>query len=452
MNNTETLNDTTEDPHTPGDEDAAEHRGLPALILAHASDGRPPGLRFLPSGAVKLGRGSDLFDSGPLLDGKMSREHVLLQQEGKHWTLKDLGSRNGTWLQGKRLGNQPVPLPFNSVLRTGDTLMVFALGSPRAISQGPLIGASAEMGAIRASIQSVAQTSTTVLITGETGTGKEMVAQELHTRSARKGRLVSLNCAAIPEGLLASELFGHTKGSFTGASDARDGLFRAADGGTLFLDEIGEMPLSLQVQLLRVLETKTVRPVGSTRDIPVDVRVVAATNRDLPAAIQGGAFRPDLYVRLAQWQVRLPPLRERRADVPFLVEALLERRGQKGRKMTLELASALLLHAWPFNVRGLLNILTAAEIGCPGDGPLALCPEVSQTLDMEQALAGRSPAPREPAPTPRTNGAPPRAVLERLLSENGGRIADVARHLGCTRQQIYRWIALHQINVDKLRP
>jgi DNA-binding NtrC family response regulator len=288
-----------------------------------------------------------------------------------------------------------------------------------------------------------------VLITGETGTGKEMVAQELHARSGRKGRLVSLNCAAIPEGLLASELFGHTRGAFTGASDARDGLFRAADGGTLFLDEIGEMPLALQVQLLRVLETRMVRPVGSTRDVPVDVRIVAATNRDLPAALQENSFRPDLYVRLAQWQVRLPPLRERRADIPFLARALLERRGASGRRMTMELMGALLEHSWPFNVRGLLNVLTAADIGSPADGPLSLCSEVRQSLDADEAIlspTATSSAPRPPAGVPL-----PREIIERTLRATGGRVAEAARRLGCTRQQLYRWIAAHQIDVDKLR-
>jgi DNA-binding NtrC family response regulator len=448
MNDAETLQTTTEDPLQSPDSPPHE-QGIPALILAHSGDARPPEVRFLPSGPVRLGRGCDLFDGGPLADGKMSREHAQISREQGGWVLHDLDSRNGTWLHGKRV-TQPTPLPFNSVLRVGDTLLLFALCSPHSSSQGLLLGVSAQMGETRATLQRVATTSTSVLITGETGTGKEMVAQELHARSGRKGRLVSLNCAAIPEGLLASELFGHTRGAFTGASDARDGLFRAADGGTLFLDEIGEMPLALQVQLLRVLETRMVRPVGSTRDVPVDVRIVAATNRDLPAALQENSFRPDLYVRLAQWQVRLPPLRERRADIPFLARALLERRGASGRRMTMELMGALLEHSWPFNVRGLLNALTAADIGSPADGPLSLCPEVSRIFETEQAIVG-TPRPTLEPTTAASLGGPPRSVLVATLAEVHGRVAEAARRLGCTRQQLYRWIAAHQIDVDKLR-
>jgi transcriptional regulator with GAF, ATPase, and Fis domain len=379
----------------------------------------------------------------------MSREHARLRPTPAGWELLDLHSRNGSWLDQTRI-TAPTLLPPGTTFRLGDSLFHLAPCAPEDFEPTHLVGVSAEICAIRSSIRTIARTTTSVLITGETGTGKEMVAQELHARSGRKGRLVSLNCAAIPEGLLASELFGHTRGAFTGASDARDGLFRAADGGTLFLDEIGEMPLALQVQLLRVLETRMVRPVGSTRDVPVDVRIVAATNRDLPAALQENSFRPDLYVRLAQWQVRLPPLRERRADIPFLARALLERRGASGRRMTMELMGALLEHSWPFNVRGLLNALTAADIGSPADGPLSLCPEVSRIFETEQAIVG-TPRPTQEPTTAASLGGPPRSVLVATLAEVHGRVAEAARRLGCTRQQLYRWIAAHQIDVDKLR-
>src|SRR5882672_1500127 len=189
-----------------------------------------------------------------------------------------------------------------------------------------MVGISPRMREVRSSICKVASTDCTVLITGETGTGKELVARAIHQRSTRASRLfVSMNCGAVPASLIASELFGHEKGAFTGATDRRAGRFEAAEGGTLFLDEVGELPVETQVALLRVLQEREFERVGGSHPIPADVRVIAATNRDLESAVAGGSFRSDLFYRLNVFPIEIPPLRERREDIPTLIEYFIHR-------------------------------------------------------------------------------------------------------------------------------
>jgi DNA-binding NtrC family response regulator len=447
------MHDTTEDSPREGIASAAGELTQPSLILAFAEEGsRQPELRWLPPSGVILGRGARLFEGGPLVDSKLSREHAALRRRpgGDGWEISDLNSRNGTWVDGQRV-EQPRELNHGSVIRTGDTLLVFArcpLAPPSGGPAGP-VGISAALQAVRRSIELVAREMTSVLVLGETGTGKELVARALHERSGRQGALVSLNCGAIAEGVLASELFGHARGAFTGATGARDGLFRAAEGGTLFLDEVGETPLALQVQLLRALETRTIRPMGSARDVPVDVRIVAATNRDLTESVRAGTFRTDLFARLSPWQIRTPPLRERREDLPWLWGSLLARRGPP-RRMTIELAEALLLHDWPFNVRGLLNALTVADIASPPGEPLGLHPQVAASLAADRAIAA-PPAASSRAAATGSKPAPSAEVLRGALQRSRGRIAEAARELGCTRQQLYRWASAHAIDVGEFR-
>ncbi len=436
--------DTTADASVCSAGEEAATLALPALVLAHSEGGqRAPEVKVLPRLPVVLGRGAGLFDGGPLNDARISREHARLSPEGGGWYLEDLTSRNGVWLDGARLQGR-APLRDGSVLRLGDTLLVFASCMLVAPPQGELVGVSAALGAVRRSVEA-ARCPASVLITGETGTGKELVAQALHRRGGRKGRLVSVNCGAVPEGLMASELFGHVRGAFTGAHEAREGLFRQAEGGTLFLDELGEMPLALQVQLLRALESREIQPVGATRPVGVDVWVLAATNQNLQGALQSGAFRPDLYARLAQWQIVLPPLRERRADIPLLVQHLLRRSGAGARPLHVDLAHELLLHPWPFNVRGLLNALTAAGLSSPSPAPLRLTPEVEQLLAIRKIPAA-GPVVRGP-----TSPTPSRAQIEGLLAQASGRVSDVARALGCSRQQLYGWMAEHGIKPANFR-
>jgi DNA-binding NtrC family response regulator len=227
---------------------------------------------------------------------------------------------------------------------------------------GQLLGKSAVMQRLFVLLERLAATHSTVLIQGESGTGKELVARALHYNGPRRQRpFVPVNCAAMPEGLLESELFGHTRGAFTGAAMARRGLFLEASRGTIFLDEIGEMPLGMQAKLLRVLEQRQIRPVGSDREVDIDVRVIAATNRDLAAALRQGTFREDLYYRLHVMVVQVPPLREHRDDIAFLAETFLQRHATANhvgsRRLTQQALHRLEQYDWPGNVRELSHAI-----------------------------------------------------------------------------------------------
>jgi len=234
-----------------------------------------------------------------------------------------------------------------------------------------ILAKSAKMQDIFRTIAKIAEYKTTVLITGESGAGKELVARAIHRRSKRSGMFVAVNCGAIPENLLESELFGHKKGAFTDAVQDRRGLFEEATGGTLFLDEIGELPLGLQVKLLRVLEDEKIRRLGETRDLQVDVRIVTATHRDLPAETKAGRFRDDLFYRLNVLPIHCPPLRERREDIPLLIDHFLARNnarlGTSIRGLDTEARRLLYEYAWPGNVRELENTIERAMVLSEGD-------------------------------------------------------------------------------------
>jgi two-component system response regulator HydG len=301
-----------------------------------------------------------------------------------------------------------------------------------------LLGASPAMQAVFALIRQAAPGDTNVLITGESGTGKELVAKALHFNSPRADHaFIPVNCAAVPAGLLESELFGHVKGAFTGAMKARRGLFREAEGGTLFLDEVGDMAPELQAKLLRVIEDRVVRPVGSDEAAPVDLRLIAATNKDLVARIQEGLFREDLYYRLAVIPIHLPPLRERREDIPLLAEHFLRRAVAASvkdiRGFTPEAMAALLRHPWPGNVRELENVVERAVTLAGGDQ----IPPEALLLD---ASAGATPATL-------LAQAARRPTLEELtveyvslvLREMGGDKAKAAEILGVSKRTLYRW-------------
>jgi len=234
-----------------------------------------------------------------------------------------------------------------------------------------ILAKSAKMQDIFRTIAKISEYKTTVLITGESGAGKELVARAIHRRSKRNGMFVAVNCGAIPENLLESELFGHKKGAFTDAVQDRRGLFEEATGGTLFLDEIGELPLALQVKLLRVLEDEKIRRLGETRDLQVDVRIVTATHRDLPAETKAGRFREDLFYRLNVLPIHCPPLRDRREDIPLLIDHFLARNnarlGTNIRGLDTEARRLLYEYAWPGNVRELENTVERAMVLTEGD-------------------------------------------------------------------------------------
>jgi transcriptional regulator with GAF, ATPase, and Fis domain len=232
-----------------------------------------------------------------------------------------------------------------------------------------IVGTSPALEATLSRAMKVAATDSTVLITGETGTGKELVARAIHRRSTRAARpFIGVNCAAVPRDLIASELFGHEKGAFTGATQQRLGRFELAQGGTIFLDEIGELPAETQVALLRVLQEREFERVGSSRQIPTDVRVIAATNRDLPAAISAGCFRTDLYYRLHVFPIAVPALRERKTDIALLAEYFIDRfarkAGKKIKRINRKTMESLQSYVWPGNIRELQNVIERSMILC----------------------------------------------------------------------------------------
>lgn len=298
---------------------------------------------------------------------------------------------------------------------------------------GAVIGASDAMRTVFSQIERIAPTDISVLINGETGTGKELIARELHERSARaKGPFVAINCGAIPESLLESELFGHVRGAFTGAAQTKGGKFQAANGGTLFLDEIGEMPIHLQVKILRALQERVVTKVGETKDEPIDIRVVAATNRDLQEAVKNGEFREDLLYRLNVITIALPPLRERGDDVLLIARYLVDRYVREFntpmRKIGPEAAKALRRGAWPGNIRQLENHIKRAVV--LADGPL-LQPKDLDIDESDTRLIVPLTDAREQWQT---------AYIREAVELCSGNRTQAARELGVDPRTIYRYL------------
>ncbi|MCA9522944.1 MAG: sigma 54-dependent Fis family transcriptional regulator [Myxococcales bacterium] len=313
----------------------------------------------------------------PLDDSTVSRHHLKIEGDKNGYRIRDLGSKNGTYVNGVRISD--AYLADAAVIRIGasevlfktdeDTVEIELSTEPRF---GKIIGQSAEMREIFALLSKVAPTNYTALVEGESGTGKELVAEAIHSHSRRRDKaFVVFDCSAVPADLIESELFGHVKGAFTGATASRTGAFEQAHGGTLFLDEIGELSLDLQPKLLRVLEKREIKPVGSNQMIPVDVRIVAATNRNLEKEVEGGGFREDLYYRLAVLKIHLPALRERREDIPLLVNHFLssiqsELGLSETPQVSYETMAKLQNHPWPGNVRELKNFIERASLLAEG--------------------------------------------------------------------------------------
>lgn len=298
---------------------------------------------------------------------------------------------------------------------------------------GSIIGASDAMQAIFRQVERIAPTDITVLIGGETGTGKELIARELHERSPRAGApFISINCGAIPEALLESELFGHVRGAFTGANQARIGKFQAASGGTLFLDEIGEMPLNLQVKILRAIQERVVTRVGEHRDEPIDIRVVAASNRDLQEEVRAGNFREDLYYRLNVMELTLPPLRERGDDVLLIAQFLLDRYVEDykspRRRFGADAKQALLRYTWPGNIRQLENHIKKAVVLAEDT---TLRPEDLSLENVEK---------RSIEPLQNARDAWQRAYVQNAIELCDGNRTQAAKELGVDPRTIYRYL------------
>lgn len=291
----------------------------------------------------------------------------------------------------------------------------------------------------------VAQSDVSVLINGQSGTGKEIVAQAIHNASPRRDKpFIAINCGALPEQLLESELFGHARGAFTGAVSNREGLFQAAEGGTLFLDEIGDMPLALQVKLLRVLQERKVRPLGSNRDIDIDVRIISATHRDLPKAMARGEFREDLFYRLNVVNLKIPPLADRTEDIPLLANYLLRQSADRHkpfvRAFSTDAMKRLMAAKWPGNVRQLVNVIEQCVA-------LTSSPVISDAL-VEQALEGENTA----LPTfVEARNQFELNYLRKLLQITKGNVTHAARMAGRNRTEFYKLLSRHELDANDFK-
>lgn len=400
-------------------------------------------------------------------DPAMNGTHCEIVASEAGFLLRDLGSSRGTWIGDVRV--REAWLEPGLSIRLGETSIRFELGADtieidlsRQEQFFELVGHGVRMREIFAVLEKVAAADLTVLVRGETGTGKELVARAIHRASKRARRpLVVQDCSAIPANLIESTLFGHERGSFTGAVDRRRGCFEHADGGTLFLDEIGELDIGLQPRLLRVLETREVQRVGGSRTIPIDVRVVAATNRDLRQMVNEGTFREDLYYRLSVVQVDLPPLRERPDDIPALARQFLDessrRVGDEGLRYTIssQAMSKLQAYPWPGNVRELKNTIERAVSLSDGTelGVQDLLPASQKTPPMflpggtaEQFVEDETPFKEAKQ---RVLDVFEAQYLKALLDKNGGNISRSARAAGLTRYHLRELAKRYGLHGDR---
>jgi DNA-binding NtrC family response regulator len=394
-------------------------------------------------------------------DEWMSTRHARIERTVGGFRIVDEGSKNGLLLNGERTAG--ALLVDGDWIEAGHTLLRYRLAAqPRLAQQRIPRSGAAALATVLPTLQEqsrdledIARSTVSVILRGETGTGKEVLAHAVHRLSGRPGELIAVNCGALPAALLESELFGYRKGAFSNAVEDRPGLVRAADRGTLFLDEIGDLPHGSQAALLRVLQEREVTPLGGTRPVKVDLRVVCATHRDLEEHVARGQFRGDLYARLSGHTFTIPPLRERREDLGLITAALLRRIApDQDLRFESEAVRALCRHDWPLNVRELEKCLTSAVVLARG-GAIGV-EQLPPALDACRRTA-------DPAaiPAPETIGAPdteidrepvkPRRTERReqlvaLLQAHSGNISAVARELGKARSQVQRW--LHDYGLD----
>jgi len=422
---------------------------------------------------VTLGTGADC--TLVLGDPQVSRHHLEVQTREDGYLVRDLGSTNGTFYRGAGIGEALLTPGAELRLGTATVLRVergeeHSLQLTAQSSFGSLVGSSPPMQELYSVLAAVAPTDTTVLVLGETGTGKELVAQELHGASPRRDKpFLVLDCGSIPGQLIESELFGHERGAFTGADRERVGIFEQAAGGTVFLDEIGELPLEMQTRLLRVLDQRTVRRIGSGQQRPVDLRVVAATHRDLAEAVREGRFRQDLYFRLSVIVVRLPPLRDRRQDIPLLARHFLRRAGfaEPDQVLTPGVLEVLSSRSWPGNARELRNVVERAVVLADSASPLFTeehrAPEPLEPR-LSAAVAGAAAAGAPPAETGEwlARAMPPgfldraykdakeelvsqfeRLLLGHLVARHGTNISRIATDAGVDRHLVRKLLRKH---------
>ena len=402
-------------------------------------------------------------------DEWMSGRHATLRKSGERWIVEDAGSRNGTLLNG--LPVKRAALRDGDVLELGHTLFLFREGVPRTTDDLPDLDATrlaqpapgtatfvpslaAEVGRL----STIARSTVSVVIHGETGSGKEVAARALHLLSGRQGPFVAVNCGGLARTLVETELFGYRKGAFSGADEDRPGLMRSAEKGTLFLDEIADLPAPAQAALLRALQEQEVVPVGATRPVKLDVRVLAATHFDLQQQVNQGQFRADLFARISGFTVRLPALRERLEDLGLILVEVLRREAPELLEhvvLTTDAARALFRYSWPLNVRELQKCLTAALVLAQGDPIDAThLPEWARAEPQPRTPTVPPPAPARPASGPRPISAEDerqRDELTALLREHKGNISSIARAMGKARMQIQRWLKRFDLDPESFR-
>ncbi len=431
--------------------------GAGERVLLASVDGQVTVIELPDAGKLVIGRGDDC---DIVLDHpSISRKHAAVEI-GEQLRIEDLGSANGTFVGGVRLAaSKPMGFGVGTLVELG-TVLITQRGGEEAVVAKPaadMVIADPVMLEVHETVRVAAASTLSILLLGETGVGKELFARRVHELSARaSSSLVRVNCAALVESLLEAELFGHERGAFTGATHAKAGLLEAASGGTLFLDEVGELPLTTQAKLLRVLESGEVTRVGAVKPRSVDVRFVAATHRDLAVLVKEGKFREDLFFRLDGVAIRIPPLRERSAEIIPLAEAFMVEAGAASGQATPTLApdaaARLRAHSWAGNVRELRNVIMRSVLFCR-DGVLTAAGLRMGTIEASD----RGPAPSVPSPSA-TSGAPP-AGMTTERAERRARAIDAlertvwnqtraAELLGITRRTLQTWM----IDLDIPRP
>lgn len=389
-------------------------------------------------------------------DDRMSSDHAELILELGAWSVHDTDSRNGVFVNGAR--QTACTLRSGDVVEMGHTVFLFEEAPAPLHGEPPDLDgasrASASLATITPSLaaqfqqlERIAPSPISVVITGESGTGKEVAARAIHTLSKRSGPFIAMNCGAIPGTLIETELFGFRKGAFSGATEDRPGLLRAANGGTLFMDEIGDLPLASQTAFLRVIQEREVTPVGATRPVPVDFRLVAATHRSLGVLVDQGRFRGDLLARISGYTLKLAPLRERRPDIGLLIPDLLRRcAGPDADKVRVSpgVARALFRHAWPMNIRELEKCLQTALVLAGG--------ERMETAHLPAELHAAAVPDERPAVrrTLTEQETARREQIIQLLRDNGGSVSAAARAMGKARSQVQRWMKMYGIDARKL--
>jgi transcriptional regulator with PAS, ATPase and Fis domain len=414
-----------------------------------------PATRLHWQGDGELTIGRDPSCSVCLDGSEVSRRHAAIRRVDKspETLLVDLGSHNGIRVNGQSVAS--AELALGDVVRIGGWIGVVANAPSEFVEIAPGLLGGAVLQAALAPLRQAAPSNLTIVLEGETGTGKEIVTRSVHQWSGRPGPLVAVNCAALPEGLAEGELFGYRRGAFTGADRASPGFFRSAEGGTLLLDEVSDLPMPLQAKLLRVLQEGEVQPLGETRPVPVNVRIVVASQQPLMDAVRDGRFRADLLARLDGLTVRLPPLRQRKEDVPYLFSHVLREQTQgKAPAVEGDLVERLCVHDWPFNVREMVQLVRQLQILHPDDS-LLRAHHLPTRIGLHEphaasgAVTGKILS-RPPAPGA-TNEPVELPSLLVALRAAGGNVTRAAAMLGITRQRAYRLMESHAVDLEAIR-